>query len=468
MLVGTGTAGAYHAGVLRSLHDAGVKIDLVAGRGIGAVGAMYAAIDGGATLWANGGVWSGSATAKLYRWNATLQAAAWTLVVALMALLVPLTAVVGGVVVYPIAFFLQLVGLGAGERAATGYAQLLDLVFQPTGLPLLLPRFVTATLVVLLGILIVGEVVPRLRQRGRRRARGLVWWRLVGSPLGVSNTVSHFTRGLWQIMRGATRIATPTPGDLAKRYAELLTDNLGQPGFRELIVTVHDLDTRRDLVIALLGGDDRQRFFARRLGFEGGERHLETMDLAGDTGCDAADVLAASLSLPIVTDAHSVRFSEGSQWRGELHQLCDRTEATARLLEEVAHAGAEQVIVVTALPESTGPYSVESARRDARDRAGAELASIETSSVRDALALCAGRFQSIFQIRPVHNPLGPFDFAGEYDERSDRMFRLQELVQVGRDDGFRQFVDPVVGASGEWIRDRRPEGSELPTLRTDR
>ena len=462
MLVGTGTAGAYHAGVLRALHDAGVKVDLVAGRGIGAVGAMYGAIDGGSALWGDAGVWSPSTAGSLYRWRGTLRAAAWTLVVALTSLLVPLMAIVGGAVVYPISFFLQLVGLGVGERAATGYARLLDLVFQPAGLPLLLPRFVMAALVVLFGILIVGEVLPRLRHRGRRRARGFVWWRLVGSPLDVAHTIDHFTRGLWQIMRGAARIATPARDDLARRYAELLTDNVGQPGFREVIVTAHDLDTRRDLIVALLGPEHRQRFFARRLGAEGAQRYLETMDPCGDTGCDAADMLAASLCLPIVTDAHSVRFSEEGRWRGELHQLCDRPGATVRLLEEVANAGAEQVIIVTALPESTGPYSVESARRDARGRAGAQLASIETPSLRDALAASAGRFQSIFQIRPVHNPLGPFDFTGGYDERSDRMFHLQELLQLGREDGFRQFVDPVVGASGEWIRD------PVPTLPTDR
>ena len=40
VLTGTGTAGAYHAGVLRALHEAGVKLDVVAGRGIGAIGAL--------------------------------------------------------------------------------------------------------------------------------------------------------------------------------------------------------------------------------------------------------------------------------------------------------------------------------------------------------------------------------------------------------------------------------------------
>ncbi len=47
VLCGTGAHGAYHAGVLRALHEAGVKIDVVAGQGIGAGGAALAAIGGG-------------------------------------------------------------------------------------------------------------------------------------------------------------------------------------------------------------------------------------------------------------------------------------------------------------------------------------------------------------------------------------------------------------------------------------
>jgi predicted acylesterase/phospholipase RssA len=57
VLTGTGTAGAYHAGVLRALHEAGVKIDIVAGRGIGVVGALFAAVDGAQRLWDDKGFW---------------------------------------------------------------------------------------------------------------------------------------------------------------------------------------------------------------------------------------------------------------------------------------------------------------------------------------------------------------------------------------------------------------------------
>ena len=59
VLAGTGTAGAYQAGVLRALAEAGVRIDLVAGRGMGAVTALYAAVDAAATLWEPAGIWIG-------------------------------------------------------------------------------------------------------------------------------------------------------------------------------------------------------------------------------------------------------------------------------------------------------------------------------------------------------------------------------------------------------------------------
>ena len=68
-LSGTGTAGAYHAGVLRALHEAGVKLDIAAGRGIGVVGAVFAAIDGTQRLWDEKGFWKLPAVRSLYAWH---------------------------------------------------------------------------------------------------------------------------------------------------------------------------------------------------------------------------------------------------------------------------------------------------------------------------------------------------------------------------------------------------------------
>jgi hypothetical protein len=55
----------------------------------------------------------------------------------------------------------------------------------------------------------------------------------------------------------------------------------------------------------------------------------------------------------------------------------------------------------------------------------------------------------VYLVHPTHNPIGPFDFGGAYDERSDRRRPLDELMSRGYEDGYHQFVEPVVGASGE-------------------
>ena len=452
VLTGTGTAGAYHAGVLRALQEAGVKIDLVAGRGIGVVGAMFAAVDGAVHLWEPGGLWRADGVKRLYRWRATLKAATWTIGVALGAVLLPLLALIGAVIAFAIAFLLRLVGLDAGEPIVATYGYWLDVLFEPTILPVYLPRLVLVAVLVLLVLLVGGAVGGVIRARTRRRARGALWWWLLATPLNVSRVVAWFSSGLWQIMRGATRIAKPSSDDLGQRYAELLAENLGQPGFRELLLVTHDIDARRDMVFALLADPHRRSFFMKSLDPVGRRHQLETVDLVRDGQRHALDALAGALSLPVATEPHLVTFPAGSVWRGETHRFCDRPEGTRRLLEEVALAGVEQVILVAALPESPGPHTLSAGRRDVRGRTGEHLASLETASLHDAVSTRGGLFQTMFQVRPTHNPLGPFDFTGCYDERSDRRQTLTELIDRGYEDGFRQFVDAVLGASGEWMK----------------
>ena len=67
VLSGAGADGAYHAGVLKALHDAGVKVDLVAGRGVGVLGAVLSAVDGAALLWEPLGFWRRQALGHSYR-----------------------------------------------------------------------------------------------------------------------------------------------------------------------------------------------------------------------------------------------------------------------------------------------------------------------------------------------------------------------------------------------------------------
>src|SRR5439155_12687265 len=112
VLTGTGTAGAYHSGVLRALHEAGVKIDIVAGRGIGVIGALFAAVDGAQRLWDAKGFWRGPAVRTLYEWRLVPRVVVWALAAALAIVAVPIAAVAVGLVVFPVDFLLKVVGAG--------------------------------------------------------------------------------------------------------------------------------------------------------------------------------------------------------------------------------------------------------------------------------------------------------------------------------------------------------------------
>ncbi len=444
VLTGTGTAGAYHAGVVRALHEAGVKVDLVAGRGIGVVGAAFAAVDGAERLWASGGLWDGSGTERLYRWRVALRMAAWVLAVTLAAVVLPMVGVVAAAAVYPVAYLLRILGVGGDVWLTTGFGQLVEWVFAPAILPTWLPRIVVFGLVGLLGVLATAAVRVWMRGGRRRRTRSGFWWSLVGTPVDVLAARGWLADGLWQLMRGAASIARPGPADLGQRFTDLLKENLGQPGFRELLVVTHDLDARRDLVFALLKQSDPP-------GGESEDRALERIDLAGEAQRHGFDAFAAALSLPALTEPWPVRFGSRTVWRGETHRLCDRPESIGRVLDEVARAGAEQVIFVSALAPPAGSRQLAPSRRDGRGRLGETLATLEATAERDALRARASCFKATFEIRPVNNPVGPFDFRGCYDPRSDRTHTLAELQERGFDDGHRQFVGPVVGASGERI-----------------
>ena len=60
VLTGSGTAAAYHAGVLRALDESGVKIDVVVGSGAGTIGAAFAAVAGSGRLYGENGFWTGA------------------------------------------------------------------------------------------------------------------------------------------------------------------------------------------------------------------------------------------------------------------------------------------------------------------------------------------------------------------------------------------------------------------------
>ncbi len=121
MLTGTGADGAYHAGALRALHEAGVKVDVVGGRGIGALGAVLSAVDGAARLWEQGGFWRGPAPATFYRWRWPFRCLRVLLLALLAVLAVPLIALLLVAAVYPIALGLGMAGLDCRRSLRAGH-----------------------------------------------------------------------------------------------------------------------------------------------------------------------------------------------------------------------------------------------------------------------------------------------------------------------------------------------------------
>lgn len=450
VLTGSGTAGGYHAGVLRALHEAGVRIDVVAGRGMGAASAMFAAIDGGARLWEPTGIWKGRLAPRFYQWRRPLQAAAIALVAAGAFLLFPLLLFACAIVVGLGGFLLTLVGFDqAGSALTVWFTSRLAAWFAPSALPTIVPRLILFAVVAAVAALVGTVVWHRVAARARRRTgRGLLW-EIIGSPLSAATAFETLAAELWKLIRGAAPIQQPRDSELGRRYVELLAENLGQPGFRELLVVIHDLDARQDLAFAFLGEQHRSRFFSRLVAEGAPPRASEAFDLAGVARDHAMDVLSAALAVPVATEAHLVTFAREGPWRGETHRLCDRPAALARVLEEVSAAGAEQVVLLSASPRSGRPHELQPRRGDVRGHAGEQLGAFECAGLRDVIEQFSGRFAGLYVIRPEHNPVGPLDFAGVHDERSDRRYSVAELVDRGYEDAYRQFIDPVVGASGE-------------------
>lgn len=449
IFTGTGTAGAYHAGALRALHEAGVKIDVVGGRGIGVASALFAAIDGGPRLWEAAGIWKDPASRHLYGWRPTLRFAGYAAAAALVLLAIPLALLAAAVVVGLAGMLATLVGLGGwGSTLTATYTGWINRYFAPDAIPTVIPRLIVLAMIVGMSVVAVGALTTYLRQRIRRRSRPGTVWRVLGVPLTAETLFVRCTTDLWNLIRGAAPLAAPAPIDLARKYVELLQENLGQPGFRELLLTAHDLDARRDFVFALLSPSHRARFFSRTVS-DPAARHFEAFDLAGVSRDHVCDALAAALAVPLATEPHLATFSSEGPWRGETHRLCDRPDALARLIEEAAHAGAEQLIIVAPSASGAKPHELSGGRTDPRGRAGEHLAAFEAAALRDALAQGATRFAAVFVIRPAHLPLTPLDFGGIYDERSDRTQTLAELVDRGYEDAYRQFIEPVVGAGAE-------------------
>ena len=373
----------------------------------------------------------------------------WTLLAGAALLAAPIVVLTLGLAVYAVSTLLDLAGPGTAHWLAAGYAAWVDTAFQPSALPTWIPRLALALVAFVVSLVLLSAWRVRRRRRARRRDEGGFWWNVLGAPIAGDTAAAYFESGLWNTLRGGASVRRPDRAELGRRVAELLGDSLGQPGFRELLLVVHDLDARRDLVFALLGAEYRRSFFLRKPVLSADRRSAEAFDLSGVARDHLLHAIAGALALPVVCEPELLMFPAESYWRGEAHRICDRPGALGRVLEEVASAGVRQVILVTAASDSTGPHGLSTRRVTPRARLSEFLGTAGTAAVRDAVAAARPWFDALFVVRPAHNPLGPLDVGGSFDERSDRHQPLREAIDRGYEDAYRQFIEPVVGASGE-------------------
>lgn len=446
VFAGTGTHGMYHAGVLRALQEAGVRIDVVAGHGIGAVTAAFAAIDGGAALWDDNGLWLGTEARRFYRWRRPFRVAAALIGLLVVVLAVPLVVLALGVLAYVLGYLLTLVGLGIGDAIVAGVSTQLSAAFSSSGLPTIVPRLAVVVMLAMILALAAG-VVGRPPQGLRRITRGGWWWRLLSAPLDVAPLHDAVAQRLWNLLRGAGD-ERPSAVVLSRRYAEVLGENVGQPGFRELLVGVTDLDGHRDLVGALLASPLRRRYFAL---LPGRSRQQEVVDFTASGRDMVDDLLGAAITPPVGAMAHPLRFPPDSYWSGEAHRGCDRPGMLGRLLQELDMAQVTQVILVTATAPGAAASRLRTPPVDPRARLGEYCTAAECAALDEAVRAARSQFDAVFTIRPVHNPLGPFDMAGVEDDATDRRRALVELRDQGYHDAHVQFIEPIVGASGEQL-----------------
>lgn len=443
VLCGSGTAGAYHAGALRAMAEAGVKIDVLAAHGAGVPTALIAAVDGGPKVWDAAGPWTSERTRRAYPWRASLRAAGAGLAGAGLLLVAPLALLVLAAAFYALATLAALLSLTTLSAHVVGwYQRVIEWLFDPPILPTILPRLVVLAVLIVAGVLAAAAWRAYRDERSRRRRTGAFWWRLLGSPIDAREPAALFVETIWELVRGASNEPRPAPEEIGRRYVDLLVDNFGQPGFHELILAVHDIDGRRDLVCGVLDASSRAAFETRQPG--PGPREAEIVDFTGPQRELLTAFLSASLRLPLVTAPAIAPFATDSYWRGERHRLCDRPELPTRLVDELIGVGIEQIVLIGASPPPAQPHAMRPRPVDFSGRLGELMRSIEGAALTDAASMAMSRLGQVFVIRPDHNPIGPFSFAGVYDETADRQRSIAELIEQGYADAYRHFIDVAV------------------------
>ena len=458
VLAGSGTSGAYHAGVLKALEEAGTKIDLVVGSGIGTVGAVFAAAGGGSKLYGERGFWEGVGWSSLYRIRKPLRFVLFMLGVAFGVFLLPVALALLAGVLFPLVLVADLAAPGLPARIIGDPWAAPIALRDPYIAALAMPVFVLAATSVVAGVVVAV--------RHRRRV-GELFESIIDAEPGIARL-----RGRLSELSPGSVMRRSSDADLGKRYVGLLSENLGQPGFRELILRTADLDAGEVLPFILLGEPHRAAYVSARSRAAHSEDGLPVaVDLRAGGESMLFDAVATGLLPPLATPVRRVSFPRRGLYGGEVHRLTESTLASGGGVGDAILAGADQVIVVTAVPQiptaprrRRGLHALADATEALLEREGLEQDLRATERVNRMVQTVGHRLEdgrrawqdpatgrtyrdvSMYVIRPERRSIGPLEWDGVSDPATEVREETTDLIDLGYRDAYRLFIEPVLGA----------------------
>lgn len=458
VFTGSGASGAYHAGVLKALDAAGVRIDVMVGSGVGALAAAFGAAAAGSALYGEAGLWRGLTSRRVFRLRPGLRFLRALGIVALCAFLVPaLLALLFGLML-PVFLAVDLASPGFMSRIlqiTAAFAPALRLFFV---MALAAPTFIG-----LLFVLIRAAVL--LRTTKRRLGEALE------SAFDLSEIERDLARRLWEVARGpALDRAMPTTAEIGRHYAALIAENAGQPGFRGLVLRAADLDANQPLVLKL-AADDPAGDTPRPLPSEA----LAPVDLQDPEAAPLlADLVVSSFGSAPLAAARRVRLPKQGAYASELHRITGATAMPGTGIGDAIALGADRIVLVTGAASEQGP---KPERRGLRAMAGALLDLQERAMVEADLRqterlnrivetvghqrstgqrewqdpLTGRRFRSVtlHVVRPRRPLLRPLDLDGSIDPATEVETSLLDWMDEGERDAHRCFLDAVLEGDDE-------------------
>lgn len=432
VLAGEGTAVAYLAGVLKTLDASGLRMDLLVGKGVGALVAAFGCIQADDRLHGREGLLRIFAEIAPWRMQPLYKALALSLAVSFGAFLSPLFLALLLLALFPMLAVARLIlPESAASWGPRAQSWALDLA---AGAEPYYFRAIALPLIVFFGLLLMA-LLARFRRGGSGEGFFAHLEAFRQGIFDLSPLRRELSAKLWKAVRGASTDSRPAhPGDIGDRYRKLLSESFQQHGFRELLFYALDLDVGQEVPFLLL----KERFLKsfRRRGPGQGAVAAEPLDLSSKTAGLLVPGLVAAVSPPGLTTGSLLRLPLENKHGGEVHRFSSSLAASQNAIADAVAAGAEQVIYVcgSAFGERPSASSWEAlAEANLRQAFENELRWAEEH-----------RDVGLFVIRPEKSLLGTFAFRGKALAGGERL-ELPALVAQGERDALRLFVQPVLG-----------------------